>query len=110
MSNTLLIAGIGCAFLLAGCAGIQPPSPEEVLKHPLGTESIKVGMTKDQVESIWGKPDEINQVEDKVLGKGGREEWVYRAKYGAIVPVDADYLSKTKRVYFDGNNVTHIKD
>ncbi len=111
--KSLLLVGISCTFLVAGCAGIQPPSPEEVLRHPLGSDPIKIGMTKEEVESIWGKPDEIRQVEDKALGKGAREEWVYRpAEYGAImpVPVDAGYLSKTKRLYFDGENLTHIRD
>jgi hypothetical protein len=28
----------------------------------------------------------------------------------AGVPVDADYLSKTKRLYFDGDNLTTIGD
>ena len=94
-----------------GCAGINPPTPEEILKHPLGTTSLKIGMTRDEVESLWGKPDEINtNVESKEEWSGTREEWVYRgSQAGAIVPVDADYLSKTKRLYFDGNNLTEIK-
>jgi hypothetical protein len=104
------LAGLCCVFLFAGCAGIQPPTPDEVMSHPLGTESIKIGMTKEQVESLWGKPDEIRQVEDKTRWKGSREEWVYRPKYGALVPVpvDAGYLSRTKRLHFDGNNLTDI--
>jgi len=94
---------------LAGCAGIEPPNPEEVLKHPLGTESIKIGMTKKQVEALWGKADEIRTVEDKEKWNGARELWIYRAEYGAI-PIDAGYLSKTKKLYFDGDNLTNISD
>lgn len=32
-----------------GCSTITVPNPEEVMKHPLGTESIKIGMTKQRV-------------------------------------------------------------
>jgi hypothetical protein len=99
-------------FGLVGCAGIEPPMPEDVLKHPLGTESIKIGMSKQEVESLWGKPDAVNQVEDKTRWKGPREEWIYHADYRGLmpVPVDAGYLTKEKRLYFDGNNLTDIKN
>ncbi len=93
---------------LAGCAVVENiPTPEDVLKHPIGTESIKVGMTKEQVEDIWGRPDDVRMVEDKAKWGGQREMWVYNAHYGSI-PVDAGYFSKTKKLYFDGNNLTNI--
>ena len=94
---------------LGGCAGIEPPSPDYVVRHPLGTESIKIGMTKSQVEALWGKPDDIKMVEDKDKWKGTREVWTYRAQYGNV-PVDAGYFSKNKKLYFDGNNLTNISD
>ena len=103
-------AALVSTIFIMGCAAIQPPNPEEVLKHPLGTNALRLGMPKDEVESVWGKPDEVNFVEDKDIGKGGREEWVYYAKYSALMPVDAGYASKTKRLYFDGDNLTHIKE
>ena len=90
-----------------GCSAIIIPNPEEVVKHPLGTESIKVGMTKEQVESIWGKPSQVKMVEDKARWQGTREVWIYHAQYGSI-PVDAGYLSSNKKLYFDGNNLTDI--
>ncbi len=93
--------------IIPGCAGIMPPNPDDVVSHPLGTEAIKIGMSKQQVESLWGKPDEIRTVEDKEKWKEPREVWVYRAQYSAV-PVDAGYLSKTKKLYFDGNNLTNI--
>ena len=94
-------------ILFYGCSAIIIPNPEDVVKHPLGTESIKVGMTKEQVESLWGKPSQIKLVEDKAKWQGTREVWIYRAQYGSI-PVDAGYLSSTKKLYFDGNNLTDI--
>jgi len=99
-----------CAAALGGCAALNSvPTPTEVLEHPLGTESIKIGMTKQQVEALWGKPSQIKSVEDKERWKAAKEMWVYRAQYGAI-PVDAGYLSKTKKLYFDGNNLTEISE
>ncbi|MDD5427731.1 MAG: hypothetical protein PHI58_00650 [Candidatus Omnitrophica bacterium] len=95
------------AALFSGCSAIIIPNPGEVVKHPLGTESIKIGMSKAQVESIWGKPSQIKMVEDKEKWKGSREVWIYHAQYSSI-PVDAGYLSSTKRLYFDGNNLTEI--
>lgn len=92
---------------LCGCSAIEVPSAEDVLKHPLGTESIKIGMSKQQVESIWGKPDDIRTVDNKEKYHGRREVWTYHAQYGSI-PVDAGYLSKTKKLYFDGENLTEI--
>lgn len=94
-------------MLLCGCAGIEVPTPEEIISHPIGTESIKIGMTRAQVEALWGKPDEVRMVEDKEKWNGAREMWVYRAQYGAI-PVDAGYFSKSKRLYFDGDHLTNI--
>jgi len=100
---------LASALLSAGCSAIIIPSPEEVVKHPLGTESIKVGMTKDRVEALWGKPSQIKTVENKEKWQGSREVWIYRAQYSSI-PVDAGYLSNTKKLYFDGNNLTEIGD
>lgn len=105
----IVIGAFICASsaLLAGCSAITVPTPKEVLDHPLGTEAVKIGMGKHQVESFWGKPDEVRMVEDKKRWQGPREMWVYRAQYGTI-PVDAGYLSKTKKLYFDGDNLTDI--
>jgi hypothetical protein len=90
-----------------GCSTLEVADPKEVIKHPLGTETIRLGMTKEEVESIWGKPDDVTTVDEKDKKMGTREVWIYRAQYGAI-PVDAGYLSKTKKLYFDGENLTEI--
>lgn len=107
LTSGILFFIVSISLALSGCAGIEPPNPEDVVKHPLGTESVKIGMTKQEVESLWGKPDEVNIIEDKEKWQGPREVWTYRAQYGAI-PVDAGYLSKTKKLYFDGDNLTNI--
>lgn len=97
----IMIAG------LCGCNTLTIPSPDEIIKKPLGTESVKIGMTKGQVESIWGKPDSVTTAENKERWSTQREVWTYDAHYGSI-PVDAGYLSSTKKLYFDGENLTEI--
>lgn len=93
---------------MTGCAALTIPTPNEIAETPLGTESIKIGMTKHQVESIWGKPDTITTEEDPEKWSTPREVWIYRARYGSI-PVNAGYLSEDKKLYFDGINLTEIQ-
>jgi len=48
----LSLSGYGCTLIE------QIPNPEEVIKYPLGKTDLRVGMSKQQVEAKWGKPDE----------------------------------------------------
>ncbi len=107
LSSVFVTIAVMAAFLMTGCSAITVPMPGDIIKTPLGTESIKIGMTKQQVESIWGKPDSVMIVENKSKWPGPREVWIYNAKYGAI-PVSAGYLSETQKLYFDGINLTQI--
>ena len=97
------------ALSLASCADIEVPTPGYILKRPIGTSSVKIGMSKDKVRELWGDPDQVNYVTDKKKWGGEREEWVYSGRYASI-PVDAGYLSKTKRLYFDGDSLTNITE
>ncbi|MDD5422394.1 MAG: hypothetical protein PHT32_03105 [Candidatus Omnitrophica bacterium] len=105
--KSMILSILLSAVVLYGCSTLEIADPEEMVKHPLGTESIRLGMSKTQVESIWGKPDDVRTVEGNEKKQGPREVWTYRAQYSAI-PVDAGYLSKTKKLYFDGENLTEI--
>jgi len=98
-------------FLLSlyGCADITPPTPEDIIRRPLGTDSVKVGMTQNQVKELWGGPDQVNYIENEEKWGGSRVEWVYFGRVSAL-PVDAGYLSKTKKLYFDGKNLTNIAE
>ena len=96
-------------FVLSGCADITPPTPGYILKRPLGTNSVKLGMAKDKVKDLWGDPDQVNTIEDDKRWGGEREEWVYVGRYSNI-PLDAGYLSKTKKLYFDGDSLTNITE
>jgi len=95
--------------MICGCSTLSAISPEEIMRKPLGTESVKIGMTKNHVESLWGKPDQKTTVESKEKWSSPREVWTYDARYGSI-PVDAGYLSKTQKLYFDGDNLTEMTD
>lgn len=98
----LAITGYGCTLIEA------IPKPDEVLKYPLGKTDLRIGMTKHEVESKWGKPDEIRTVEDKNRWQDPREMWVYRAQTG--LPIDADYLSRARKLYFDSQYLTDIDE
>jgi hypothetical protein len=102
-------AALIAAVFLSGCAGITAPTAEELIKEPLRKGSLRIGMTKEHVESLWGKPDEKRIVEDTDKWAGSRELWVYRART-SVVPIDLDYLSKTKKLYFDQERLTNIEE
>ena len=87
----------------------MPPAPQEIIKTPIGTSSVKIGMTKNQVVDLWGEPDSKRTMENADKWAGTREEWLYRGRYKNL-PVDAGYLSKTKKLYFDGDNLTNIAE
>ena len=88
---------------------MHPFKPEQVLTNPLGTDSLKIGMTKEQVKSLLGEPDTINPIESsKDVLKTVREEWVYQGRY-TDVPVKVDYFGKTLILSFDGDNLTSYK-
>ena len=106
MGKTVIAVMFVAVFVL-GCSALTIPTPNDIVKTPLGTETIKIGMTKQQVEALWGKPSDIKMVENKEKWSTPREAWIYQANYGSI-PVDAGYLSKTKKLYFDGENLTEI--
>lgn len=94
-----------------GCAEINPfEAPEQIMRHPLGTESIRIGMAKEEVIKEWGKPDVVNKFGAQDVAGTEKEEWIYKARRYAGIPVDAGYLSKNKYLYFDGNNLTLLSD
>jgi len=75
----------------------------------LGTDSLKIGMTKEQVKSIVGDPDTIIPLErTKDMLSTAREEWVYNGRY-TNVPLKADYFGKSMHLIFDGDNLTDYK-
>ena len=109
MKTYILFVLLVLVCVYTGCADITTPTPGYIINRPLGTDSVKLGMSKDKVRELWGEPDQINQVKENDRWGGEREEWVYVARYSNL-PVNAGYLSKTKKLYFDGNNLTNISE
>jgi len=108
--NTFKLTLVVVLFLsLSGCSIIETiPTPQEILKTPIGTEAVKIGMTKDKVTDVWGPPDGVKMLENKEKWGGGREEWTYQAR--TALPINAGYLYKTQKLYFDGDNLTNIEE
>ncbi len=99
-----------CIIFLNGCAEIKPfEAPSQVLKHPLGTDPITIGMTKEKVESLWGVPDQINKLGFADQWGTPKEEWIYKGRYSKI-PINKGYFYKSKYLYFDGNILTSFGD
>lgn len=97
-------------ILLGGCAEIQPfEAPGEVLKHPFGTDPIRLGMTKNEVDGLWGHPDQVNKLGPADQWGTPKEEWVYKARYSKI-PIDKGYIHKDKYLYFEGDVLTKFGD
>ena len=110
---TVLIAMVISVLelILLGCAEIDPfETPGQVIRHPLGTESIRVGMTKNEVISYWGEPDLVNPLPTTDASNSQGEEWVYKASKYTPVPIDKGYLNSNKYLYFDGKNLTKISN
>jgi hypothetical protein len=109
MSNkgfAMLVTVLALTLFSYGCSMLESiPNPEDVIKYPLGKTTLRIGMTKQEVEFKWGKPDSVSTVEDKNRWPNPREMWVYQPQTSSI-PIDADYLSKARSLYFDGNYLT----
>lgn len=106
LSSLLVIASLS----LSGCGEFNIlDTPRQIMEKPLGTDSIRIGMSRNEVTSIWGKPDQINKLKTADAWQTPKEEWVYIGRYSKI-PLDRSYLFKTKYLIFDGNNLVSIGD
>ena len=109
MNNLAIVIICALVITFSGCADITLPTPRDIIEKPIGQGSVKIGMTKNEVREIWGGPDQINNVENAEMWSGPREEWVYLAM-SRNLPVGSGYFSETKKLYFDGENLTNIID
>ncbi|MFH1305293.1 MAG: hypothetical protein ABIH74_02685 [Candidatus Omnitrophota bacterium] len=102
----LICISVICLFL-AGCADVTLPPAKKFFKDPLGTGSLKLGMSKNQVASIYGEPNTKRMVTAPEWSEP-REEWLYRAAYSTL-PVNVGFLAADMYLYFDGENLTNIR-
>ena len=104
--KTIAIIVMIATLALAGCALFHSIKPgETIINNPIGTDSIKIGMTKEQVKSLMGEPDAVvYKGTTKDILSSGIEEWTYRSHYSDM-PLKADYFGKTQTLAFDGDNL-----
>ena len=103
----VLLTGIGVAcglVALAGCSEIYTPSASEAIRQPFGTGGpFDRGTTKEAVKADWGEPDRIVYLGRDEFGSP-KEEWVYNGRL-PVVPIDVGYVSRTKRLFFEGDHL-----
>ena len=104
--NKLLILLVCLAAVISfiSCAEIAPPTPIEILRHPLGTDALRKGMSKEEVMENWGQPSSVNRLEEATAWSDAKEEWIYNAKYPAV-KINANYLAKTRHLFFEGDSL-----
>lgn len=108
MKKVFFLFLIFSVFFAFGCETLPPPTPGKIISNPFGTTPLRVGMEKEEVVSLWGQPNEVLEKGQDELGTV-KEDWIYYARYPAI-PVDYNYLSKTKTLSFTGNNLISWKE
>ncbi len=102
------IAALSALLFLAGCSEMQVPTAKEALSRPFGTFApFQRGTHKEKVLAAWGKPDHVVSRGVDELGSA-KEEWIY---VGALqnVPVDYEYVSRTKHLFFEGDHLVNWK-
>ncbi len=91
-------------FLVAGCSDMKVPTFHEVITHPFGTKApFKRGTPKAKVLKRWGEPSVVIPHGVDELGNT-REEWIYKGWLQGL-PIDYEYASWTKHLFFEGNNL-----
>ena len=89
----------------AGCSDMHTPTVKEAVTHPFGTAApFTLGTRKAEVLEAWGKPDYVAALGSDELGNA-REEWVYHGRVQSL-PIDYEYVSRTKHLFFEGENLT----
>jgi outer membrane protein assembly factor BamE (lipoprotein component of BamABCDE complex) len=94
MKRAIIALLISCSVLISGCAtdverDAKAAQKEQQEKDP------EVGMTKQQVLSRYGKPDNI-------LTSNEGEVWVYNLNKGeAYIPFNYGYRPKLRTLTFD---------
>jgi len=103
-----LISLIILVISISGCSVLEVPKPDDIIKSPLGSSSVKIGMTQNEVISLYGDPNIKSMVKSPEWGEKEREEWFYKARLDVIPLGGANYLTEDVYLYFDGDNLTNI--
>lgn len=99
-----LVMGISFASWVTGCSEIEIPTAQEALTHPLGTGApFTRGTSQEKILEDWGPPDHVIPHGVDELGNH-REEWIYKGRIPSL-PIDYEYVSRTKHLFFEGKNL-----
>ena len=91
-------------IFLSGCGDMQTPTAKEALRQPFGTGGpFDRGTTKNEVLAEWGNPDHVISHGVDELGNT-REEWIYAGRIPNL-PIDVEYVSRTKHLFFEGDHL-----
>ena len=94
-----------CLLVFSGCSDMHVPTGKEALTHPLGTAPpFTLGTPKAKVLEAWGNPDYVVALGSDELGNT-REEWIYHGRVQSL-PIDYEYVSRNKHLFFEGENLT----
>ncbi len=100
-----LLPSVFCLLSFSGCSEIKTPTASEAVTHPFGTAApFPRGTLKAKVLQDWGNPDVVIPHGADELGNI-REEWIYHGRMQSL-PIDYEYVSRTKHLFFEGNNLT----
>lgn len=103
LNKLIVFLGLSLALFSAGCSEVSPPTPEDIIRQPLGESPLRIGMTKEKVRSLWGDPDIVNVVKSDAQGMV-QEEWIYHGRYPGL-PINVDYLAETQHLFFEGSHL-----
>lgn len=109
LAMTRILVAMSYSLSLTGCSEIQAPTAAEAMSHPFGTGApFTLGTTKSKVLESWGKPKHVVVFGVDELGSA-REEWIYEGWLPGL-PIDHEYVSRTKHLFFEGENLVRWKE
>ena len=99
---------VSLVSFLSACGEIHTPTARQAITHPFGTAApFTRGTSKAEILEEWGPPDHISQHGIDELGNLC-EEWIYRGRLQGL-PIDVEYVSRTKHLFFEGNNLVRCE-
>ena len=87
---------------------MESVSMKQAMHSPLGTGApFTLGTTKAEITEEWGSPASVVLQGVDELGNA-KEEWIYTGMLPGL-PLDQEYLSRTKHLYFVGDHMVRWK-
>lgn len=102
------MAAASSSLFLSGCSEVKTPTIQEALTHPFGTGApFSLGTKKAEIREAWGEPSSMIPHGIDELGNV-REEWIYHGWLPGL-PIDHEYIARTKHLFFEGDNLVNWK-